>query len=220
MTSKTIRVLLADDHGIVREGLRFLLESQPDITVVGEVENGREAVRQAKKLKPDLVVMDIAMPELNGIEATRLIRDATPETKVLILSIKHSREHVYRALEAGAGGYLLKESAGRNLFEAVRLVNLGKRYLGLGVIETVVEDFILHPKVDSAHDPLSTLSSRERQVLQMVAEGKSSTAIAQALFLSPKTVETYRSRLMQKLELHDITSLVKFAIQHGITGLE
>ena len=212
-----IRVLLADDHAVVRDGLRFLLEAGGNITVVGEAADGRQAVRQVQALLPDVVVMDIAMPELNGIEATEQIRQACPSTQVVILSMYATKEHILRALRAGAKGYLLKESAGQEVVDAIRAVRTGRRYLSQSIAETVIDDYV-HER-PPAQSPLERLSSREREILQLVVEGKSSTEIAEILYLSPKTVETYRSRLMRKLGLSDLPSLVKFAIQHGLTPL-
>jgi DNA-binding NarL/FixJ family response regulator len=214
-----IRVLLADDHAVVRDGLRFLLEAGGNITVVGEAADGRQAVRQVQALLPDVVVMDIAMPELNGIEATQQIRQACPSTQVVILSMYATKEHILRALRAGANGYLLKESAGQEVVDAIRAVRAGRRYLSQSIAETVIDDYVHERQAPPAQSPLERLSSREREVLQLVVEGKSSTEIAEILYLSPKTVETYRSRLMQKLGLSDLPSLVKFAIQHGLTPL-
>jgi DNA-binding NarL/FixJ family response regulator len=214
-----IRVLLVDDHAVVRDGLRFLLEAGGNITVVGEAADGRQAVRQVQALLPDVVVMDIAMPELNGIEATEQIRQACPSTQVVILSMYATKEHILRALRAGANGYLLKESAGQEVVDAIRAVRAGRRYLSQSIAETVIDDYVHERQAPPAQSPLERLSSREREVLQLVVEGKSSTEIAEILYLSPKTVETYRSRLMQKLGLSDLPSLVKFAIQHGLTPL-
>jgi DNA-binding NarL/FixJ family response regulator len=214
-----IRVLLADDHAVVRDGLRFLLEAGGNITVVGEAADGRQAVRQVQALLPDVVVMDIAMPELNGIEATGQIRQACPSTQVVILSMYATKEHILRALRAGANGYLLKESAGQEVVDAIRAVRAGRRYLSQSIAETVIDDYVHERQAPPAQSPLERLSSREREILQLVVEGKSSTEIAEILYLSPKTVETYRSRLMQKLGLSDLPSLVKFAIQHGLTPL-
>jgi DNA-binding NarL/FixJ family response regulator len=212
-----IKVLLADDHAVVRDGLCVLLEAQSDISVVANAANGREAVRLALQLHPDVVVMDIAMPELNGIEATRQINDASPSPRVLILSMHSTTEHIFRALQAGARGYLLKESAGTEVADAVRAVHAGRRYLSQKIASTVLDDYISER---SRASPLDSLSPRERQILQLVAEGKSSAEAAAMLFLSPKTVDTYRSRMMQKLGISDLASLVKFAIQHGITQLD
>jgi DNA-binding NarL/FixJ family response regulator len=215
-----ISVYIADDHAIVRDGLRILLDEQPDIEVVGDAADGRETVRQVTELTPDVVIMDINMPELNGIEATRQIMENCPSTRVVILSMFATQEHIFRALQAGARGYLLKESAGIEVVNAVRQVMLGHRYLSQKISEDVIDDYVRLRDQAMDEDPLSRLSPREREVLQLVVEGKSSAEIAEALFLSPKTVETYRSRLMQKLEIHDIPGLVKFAIQHGLTSLD
>jgi DNA-binding NarL/FixJ family response regulator len=209
----TIRVLLADDHVMMRDGLKALLTASLGISVVAEVGNGRDAVRRAEELKPDVAIMDISMPELNGIEATRLLRDRCPGIRVVILSMHSSSEHVFRALEAGAMGYLLKESAGAEVNAAVRAVHGGRRYLSRAIAA-------LEPDARSGagrSSPLDSLSARERQVLQLVVEGHSSAEIARRVHLSPKSVDTYRSRLMKKLGVGDVPALVKFAILHGIT---
>lgn len=216
----SIRVFLADDHAVVRDGLRALLEAQDDITVVGDAANGRQAVDQVRKLRPDVVVMDIAMPELNGIEATQQIRESCPSTHVMILSMHSSPEHIFRALQAGARGYLIKESAGKEVAMAVRALHAGRRYFSRQITDTVIDDYIHQRQFSSDQSPLGSLSPREREVLQLVVEGKSSVEIAEILFLSPKTVETYRSRIMEKLGIHDLPGLVKFAIQQGLTTLE
>jgi len=211
-----ITLFVADDHAVVREGLANLLAAQPDISVIGTAGEGREAVRQVVKLQPAIVIMDIAMPQMNGIEAAREIRERAPQSKVVILSMYSSAEHVFHALEAGARAYLLKESAAKEIVAAVRAVHAGRRYLSPQIAETMA-DVVTR---SAAESPLSRLSARERQVLQLVAEGRSSAQIAATLHLSPKSVDTYRSRVMQKLHLGDVASLVKFAIQHGITSLE
>jgi DNA-binding NarL/FixJ family response regulator len=212
-----IQVFLADDHAVVRDGLRLLLESQPDIRVIGEAANGRETVRQAQGLCPEVIVMDIAMPELNGIEATWQICEACPNTQVIILSMHSTAEHISRAFEAGALGYVLKESVGAEVVEAVRTVYAGRRYLSQKLADARMKDSRLQR---FSPRPLESLSLREREVLQLIVEGKPNVEIAAMLALSTKTVETYRSRLMHKLGLRDIPSLVKFAIQHGLTSLE
>ncbi len=216
----SITVLLADDHAVVRDGLRYMLEAQSDIKVVGDAANGRDAVRQAGKLCPDVVIADIAMPELNGIAAAREISEVCPGSQVIILSMHSTTEHVFRALQAGARGYLLKESAGIEVVNAVRAVHAGRRYLSDKISEQLVDDYVQQRQAAQAKSPLARLSSRERQVLQLVVEGRSSAEIAEILFLSPKTVDTYRSRLMHKLGISDLPALVKFAIQHGLTPLQ
>lgn len=209
----TVTVLLADDHAVVRDGLRALLESGQDLQVVGVAGNGRDAVTEVQRLRPDIVIMDIAMPELDGVEATRRIVEKCPGTRVLILSMYLSAEHIHRALQAGAQGYVLKECAGDEVVEAIRTLRAGKRYLSHRITETVIDDYLR----DGANvSPIDSLSLRERDVLQLVVEGRTNAAVAQALSLSPKTVETYRARIMRKLKVHDTVELVKFAMRHGL----
>ena len=211
----TIRVLLADDHALMRESLRALLTTPPDIEVVGEVRTGREAQRQVLQLDPDVVLMDVAMPDLNGIEAARLIHAKRPAVRIVMLSMHATSEYVYRAFEAGASGYLLKESAVEEVITAVRTVHGGGRYLSPALAE-----FVPGPGSGYVRGPVDSLSTRERQVLQLVVEGRSSSEIAHMIHLSPKSVETYRSRLMMKLGVRDVPSLVKFALEHGLTSSE
>lgn len=217
---KKITVILADDHAVVRDGLRLVLEARDDMTVVADVADGREAVRRVRELSPDVVVMDISMPDLNGIEATRQIREQKPHTQVVILSMHATSEHIYQAMSAGAIGYLLKDSAGRDVAEAVLSAARGERYLSRRITETMLVDYVRLRRLPDEGSPLSRLSSREREVLQLVVEGKTSAEIAAAIHLSSKTVDTYRSRLMHKLEIHDIPGLVRFAIIHGLTPTE
>lgn len=214
----SISVFLADDHTIVRDGLRYLLEAHGGIKVVGEAGNGRDAVRAVKKLRPDVVVMDILMADLNGIEATDRICQECPATRVVILSMQSSSESILRALRAGARGYLFKESAGRELVQAIHAVHAGHRYLSAKVSDEVVSACL--KQEEAFRDPLAALSRREREVLQLVVEGRTSAEIAGTLYLSVKTVETYRSRLMKKLNIGDVPGLIKFAIQQGLTSLE
>lgn len=213
----SINVFLADDHAVVRDGLRSLLEAQGDIHVIGDAANGREAVRQVRQLKPDVVLMDISMPELNGIEATVQIRQACPSVRVLILSMHSSVEHVREALKAGAQGYLLKTSAGTEVVEAVRALHAEGAYLSQKIAGTVIGDYIRDQHPES---PLDALSRRERQILQLIVEGKSNLEASRSLFLSQKTVETYRCRMMQKLGITRLPELMKFALHHGITTLQ
>lgn len=214
----SITVFISDDHAVVRDGLRFMLEAQGNIKVIGEAANGREAIKKVKELKPDIVIMDIVMAELNGIDATEQICKENPATRVIMLSMRSSTEPILRSLKAGASGYILKESAGRELVNAIYSVHEGKRYLSSKVSDQMLGAWL--GKEESLRDPLAVLSQREREVLQLVVEAKTSAEIAEMLFLSIKTVKTYRSRLMVKLGLKDIPSLIKFAIQHGLTSIE
>jgi DNA-binding NarL/FixJ family response regulator len=215
-----ITVFLADDHAVVRNGLCVLLDSQPDIRVVGGAADGRDAVRQVAELRPDVAVIDIVMPDLSGIEATRRVLEVCPSTQVIILSMHSSEEYVLRALQAGARGYLLKESAGDEVIDAIRAVYAGHRYLSEDVSDKLIDEYLRLYEASEAKDPLARLSPRELEVLKLVVEGKTSPEIASILSLSPKTVETYRGRLMRKLGISDISSLVKFAIRHGLTSPE
>lgn len=216
----SITVFLADDHAVVRDGLRYLLEAQPDIKIIGDAANGRQALQLIAKLCPDVAILDIAMPELNGIEATHIICKECPPTKVIILSMHSADEHVTRALQAGALGYVLKESAGIEVVNAVRAVYAGHHYLSQKLSDRLIENYVYQARSKQDKEPLARLSPREREVLQLVVEGKSSAEIAETLSLSIKTVETYRSRTLQKLNIDDLPSLVKFAIQQGLTTLD
>ena len=213
----TIRVLIADDHGVVAEGLSHLVGSQPEMEVVGLAEDGRDAVRAAMETRPDIVLMDHGMPLLNGTEATRLVRERCVETKVIMLSMYSDAVHVYRALQAGASGYIIKRSVAKEVVDAIVAVHRGGRYLSRQLADVVI-DHVVHRS--APEDPLERLSSRERQVLQLLAEGHSVAEIAGTLSLSPKTVETYRARMMEKLGIYELAGLVRFAIQQGVTALE
>jgi DNA-binding NarL/FixJ family response regulator len=209
-------VFVADDHAVLRDGLATLLGAHPDMEVVGTAANGREAVSEILRLAPRVAIIDISMPELDGIEAARQILAANPEVHVMILSMHAGSQHVFHALEAGVRGYLLKESASREVIEAVRIVQSGRRYLSPRVAEIVAQGV----SDRSAVSPLSSLSQREREILKLVADGYSSAKIGTLLHLSPKTVDTYRSRMMQKLHVSDLAGVIKLAIQHGLTSLE
>ena len=206
-----IRVLLADDHAVVRQGFRLILAAQSDIEIVGEAGNGREAVELAEKLRPDVAVMDVAMPELNGIEATRRIGDVSPRTRVLALSMHKDSVYVREILRAGARGYLLKDSIDVDLVNAVRVVAKGDGYLSPGVSEAVLSDYRRH-----VTNPVDLLTSREREVLQMIAEGKTNKEIAGSLNLSIYTVDAHRGKIMEKLNLHSTGELVRFAVRNGL----
>jgi DNA-binding NarL/FixJ family response regulator len=186
---------------------------------VGEAADGREAVHKITKVCPDIVVMDIVMPELNGIDATMQITAICPDTKIIILSVYDTTEYIFEALKAGAKGYILKESAGEEVVSAIRRVKSGHRYLSQEISEAVVTDYIKQKGFIKEKSPLETLSKREREILQLVVEGKSITEIANTLFISSKTVETYKSRILQKLNIKDLPTLVRFAIKHGISPL-
>ncbi len=216
----SIDVLLADDHKVVCDGLEVLLNSESDIHVVGQAADGREAVRRVRELQPDIVIMDINMPELNGLEATHQIMETSPSTRVIILSMYAHNELIFRALQAGVKGYVLKDSAGVEVVDAVRAVHAGCRYMSQKITDEVIDEYIRLRQGSHDDHPLSRLTPREREVLQLIVEGKSRVEIADILCLSKKTVDTYRSRIMKKLDVHNIPSLVKFAIQHGLTSLE
>ena len=208
---KKTRILLADDHRMVRQGFRLILQAQEDMEVIGETGNGREAVELAKSLKPDVVVMDVTMPELNGIEATRRIREAEPFVRVLALSVHRDGIYVRETVRAGAEGYILKESADSELIAAVRAVAQGNSYLSPEIAGSVLKDYRKH-----ATNPIDLLSSREREVLQLIAEGRTTKEIAASLNLSVYTVDGHRTRIMEKLGLHSVGELVRFAVRSGI----
>ncbi len=214
--SKT-RVLLADDHTIVRQGLRVLLDSQDNVEVVGEAEDGRQAIEKAKQLVPDIIVIDITMPSLNGIEATRQLKKTNPEIKVLVLTVHDNEEYVHQILQAGASGYLLKESAVSDLVSAINAVKKGDIFLSPSISKVVVKDFIRQTEGELGDlDSINLLTGREREILQLIAEGNTNKAIAHLLKLSVKTVDVHRSHIMEKLNLHNITGLVKYSIRKGL----
>jgi two-component system response regulator NreC len=211
-----IRILLADDHGVVRKGLRFLLEQESDIAVVGEAADGREVVRLAKELEPDIVIMDIAMPQLNGIDATAQVLKAVSRAQVLILSMHSDESYILRALEAGAKGYILKETAEEYLLTAIRALARGKPFFSPAIAQTLLEDYMRSLQQRGQQDSYSLLTDREKEVLQLLAEGRSNKDVAQLLDLSVYTVETHRTRIMQKLNLHNTAELVLYAVRKKI----
>ena len=213
----TIRTLIVDDHGVVAEGLRYLVRAQPDMEVIGCVQDGHEAVRWTLDANPDVVLMDNAMPGMNGTEATRMICERRPQTRVIMLSMYSDLVHVCRALHAGAAGYVTKKSIPKEVVDAIRTVHAGRRYLSEPLADNVIDQLL--SKAPS-EDPLEQLSPRERQVLQMLAEGCTVADIASTLSLSPKTVETYRARMMDKLGIRHLAGLIKIAIRQGIASLE
>ena len=211
-----MRIVLADDHTIVRNGLRVLLERQPDFVVVGEAANGREAIELAEQHAPDIVLMDVAMPIMNGIEAAARIAAAQPKAAVVILSMHSDESYILRALKAGARGYLLKDSAENDLIQAVRAVASGKAFFSPAVSKVLAEDYLRQVRQRGAEDPYDLLTARERELLQLIAEGKSAKEIAGLLNLSAHTVDTHRGNLMQKLNVHSIPELILYAVRKGI----
>ena len=217
MTSK-IRILIADDHTLFRNGICALLEDEQDMLVVGEAENGRDAVRLADQLKPHVALMDIAMPLLNGLEATRQIKREHPEINVLVLTMYDHEEYFREVLEVGASGYIIKRAAATELVSAIRAVYNGEAVLSPAITRLLLEGYLSRDTHREVDDP-NALSSREREVLQLIAEGKTSREIAELLHLSVKTVQSHRTNLMQKLDLHDRGELIKYAIQKKIIEL-
>jgi two-component system response regulator NreC len=214
-----IKILLADDHKIIREGLRSLLEKQTDMEVVAEAQDGFTTVRLVQKLAPNVVIMDIGMPEMNGIDATRQIIHESPGVKVIALSMHSDRRFVLQMLKAGASGYLLKDSAFEELITAIHTVVMGQPYLSPKVTDVVVKEY-LHGLAKHETTVFTALTAREREVLQLLAEGKTTKQIASALTVSVKTIETHRQQLMEKLNIHSIAELTKYAIREGLTSLE
>jgi DNA-binding NarL/FixJ family response regulator len=215
-----IRVLIADDHTILREGIRLLLRSQPDIDVVGEASDGRDAYFKVEELRPDVVLMDIGMPVLNGLDATQQIRRTFPDTKVLILTQHDNDEYVYRILQAGASGYVLKRAAGAELVSAIRGVDHGNAFLYPSMAKGLLNDYLKRAEAGQEKASYDGLTERERQILKMIADGCTNQQIADLLCLSVKTVQAHRGHLMEKLNMHDRTELVKYAIRKGIIKVE
>jgi two-component system, NarL family, response regulator NreC len=220
----SIRILLADDHRIVRDGLRSLIESHTGLEVIGEADDGHEAVRLAWKLKPDVVLMDVAMPDLNGMDATRRILEDTPKVRVLGLSMHADRRFVGEMLRAGASGYLLKDSAFEEVFTAITTVASGRTYLGPGITDLVVDDYVRQmvkgEESKGEAGVAAALTGREREVLQLLAEGRTTREVAGLLGVSAKTIETHRRTIMQRLSIYSMAGLVKYAVREGLTTLE
>ena len=211
-----IRVLLADDHAIVREGIKMILAAEPDIEVVGEAADGLQAVETAQKLKPDVAVLDISMPTLNGIEATRQIRSVLPNTHTLTLTMHEDDTYVFQLLKAGAAGYVLKRAAATDLVQAIRAAHRGETFLYPSVAKAVVADYLKRLEEGEGRETYDGLTEREKEILTLVAEGATNQEIARRLFISIKTVQTHRAHVMEKLNLHDRTKLVRYAIRKGL----
>ena len=211
-----IRILLADDHGVVRKGLRFLLTQDPEIEIAGEAEDGREAVRLAAELQPNIVIMDIAMPQLNGLDAAQQITKANPRAAVIMLSMYSDEEFLIRALSAGAKGYLLKDSAEADVLRAVHAVAQGRTYFTPSIAHTLLEDYMRRLQQEGVQDRYDLLTDREREILQLLAEGRSNKDVATLLNLSIHTVDTHRTNFMQKLGLHNTAEIVIYAMRKKI----
>ncbi len=212
----SIKILLAEDHHIIRQGIRALLEAEEDFVVVAEADDGRNAVKLARQHSPDVIIMDVSMPELNGIDATRQILGEKNDAKVIALSMYSDKRFITGMLEAGVSGYLLKNCVAAELISAIRSVLNGQKYLSPQILGEVVEGYLVHISRNKAPSD-SPLSSREREIVQLVAEGKASRQVAECLHISPKTVESHKRRIMEKLEIHSIAELTKFAIRQGLT---
>lgn len=214
--AEKLRLLLGDDHTLVRHGLRKILEERADWEIVGEADDGRSAVKKALALHPDVAVLDIGMPLLNGIDATRQIVHKAPKVKVLILSMHSDETYVTRALNAGAAGYLLKDSAGKDLIKAVTAVSQGEAFFSPAVSRLMLDDYMRRAATGGVTDRYDTLSDREREIFQLVAEGRSNKEVAELLGISPATVETHRARILQKLDVHNTAELVLYAVRRGV----
>ena len=215
---QTLRILLAEDHSILREGLRSLLSAQPDIEITGEAEDGQKAIQQANALQPDLVLMDLTMPRMNGTDAIRAIKRRNPEMRIIVLTVHKAAEYVRTALEAGASGYVLKDDTHQELLTAIRTVVAGRTYLSPGICDQIVSGFLGRSTAAQSELPWDTLTEREKAVIKLVAEGYKNREIAEFLSVSIKTVEKHRSNLMKKLDLHNASALTAYAIQNGLVG--
>jgi two-component system response regulator NreC len=211
-----IRVLLAEDHTIVRKGLRSLLDGEAGIEVIGEAEDGREAIEKVQQLRPDVVLMDITMPGLNGLEATRQIKKRFPEVKVVVLTVHANEEYIFQILRAGASGYLVKQAAPTELLSAIQAAYRGESFLSPSISKKVIEEYIQQAEATAEQDSYDQVTNRQREVLQLIAEGHSNREIAELLHISVKTVETHRANLMDKLDIHSTAELTQYAIRKGV----
>ena len=216
---KKIKLLVADDHKIFRQGIKKLLEEESDLQVVGEASDGREAVKKTIELKPDVILMDIAMANLNGLEATRQIKKQLPSAKVIMVTMHKNEEYVLQSFQAGASGFILKEGAVEELVSAIRSINSDKSFLSPSISKTLIDAYMRKMETGKTETPFDLLTDREREVLQLIAEGYTNREVAKSLFISVKTVEAHRAHIMQKLNIHDIAKLVKYAIQKVLVDL-
>ncbi len=213
-----IHILIAEDHRIVRDGLRMLLQSEPDFVIVAEAENGREAVARAKETRPEVAILDISMPDISGLEATRLIKTESPQTQVLILTMHESDEYFFRALQAGASGYVLKKAATQDLIAAARAVARGEAFLYPSVAKKLIGDYVRRVQPGAEEGGYSSLSDREREVLLLLAQGLSNREIADRLAITQSTLQTHRAHVLEKLSLRTTADLIKYAVQHGLVS--
>jgi len=216
----TLKILLVDDHTIVRQGLKALLEAHSGFVIVGEAENGREAVKKAQELSPDIVIMDIAMPVLNGLEATRQIKRALPDTKVLALTMYNDEEYVFQILKSGASGYLIKETAANELITGILSIKSGNPFFSPSISRKIMESYLNEDEDKKGKGESDKLTNREKEVLQLIAEGYTNNEIANLMNISVKTVETHRAHVMSKLDIHDVAGLIKYAIKKGLVVLD
>ena len=215
-----VKVLLADDHTIVRKGLLSLLLGQDDIEVVGEAQDGRDALKLVEQLQPHVVVMDITMPLLNGLEATRQIKHHWPEIQVVILTVHTAEEYIFQILQAGASGYIVKQAAPKELITAIHAAYAGETFLSPSISQTVIQEYIVHARSTSGEDGFNSLTEREHEILQLLAEGRTTRDIAEILVISVKTVETHRANLMHKLDIDNLADLIKYAVRKGVITLD
>jgi two-component system response regulator NreC len=218
--SQKVRIVIAEDHTILREGLKSLLSSNPDFEIIGEAGDGREAIRCVEKCKPNLILVDLSMPRMNGIDAIREIKRRFPETKILVLTVHKTEEYILATLKAGADGYVLKDATHAELMIAVKNVLSGKHYISPGISEKVIEGYLEGRKTLKTRTSWETLTQREREILKLIAEGYKNKEIADYLCISPKTVEKHRANLMEKLDLHNVQALTTFAIEKGLVSRE
>jgi two-component system response regulator NreC len=216
---KKVKLLVADDHKIFRQGIKKLLEEESDMSVVGEAADGRDAVKKATELKPDVILMDIAMANLNGLEATKQIKKVLPSVRVIMLTMHKNEEYILQSFQAGASGFILKEGAVEELVSAIRSIHQDKSFLSPTISKTLIDAYLRKMETGKTETPFDLLTDREREVLQLIAEGYTNREVAKALFISVKTVEAHRAHIMQKLNIHDIAKLVKYAIQKGLVDL-